>query len=151
MSESAPPSRLPGLVCTFYSYKGGVGRSMALANVGVLMATEGHRVLLVDWDLEAPGLEVFFRSAAKMVGDSSATPGVVDLLDSHAHKAPLAWRECLLKAEFFGHSLDILSSGRRTDDYRQRVQGLDWDTLFSKHQIGNYINTSLFDPANPCQ
>jgi cellulose biosynthesis protein BcsQ len=114
---------------------------MALANVGVLMAAEGHRVLLVDWDLEAPGLEVFFRSAAKMVGDSSATPGVVDLLDSHAHKTPLAWRDCLLKAEFFGHSLDILSSGRRTDDYRQRVQGLDWDALFSKHQIGNYINT----------
>ena len=36
MSEARPESRLPGLVYTFYSYKGGVGRSMALANVGVL-------------------------------------------------------------------------------------------------------------------
>lgn len=41
---------------TFYSYKGGVGRSLALLNVGVLLARRGHRVVLVDFDLEAPGL-----------------------------------------------------------------------------------------------
>jgi hypothetical protein len=114
---------------------------MALANIGVLMAAEGYRVLLVDWDLEAPGLEVFFRNGGKLVGDSSATPGVVDLLDAQAQGAPLPWRKCLLKAEFFGHSLDILSAGRRTDDYRRRVQQLDWATLFREHRIGNYINS----------
>lgn len=140
MSESASTSKLPGLVCTFYSYKGGVGRSMALANVGVLMSTEGHRVLLVDWDLEAPGLEVFFRKAAKLVGDPATTPGVVDLLDSRAKGTPLAWRDCLLRAEFFGQSLDIISSGRRDEEYRRRVQQLDWETLFREHHIGNYIN-----------
>ena len=44
-------------VYTFYSYKGGVGRSMALANLAVLLAREhGHDVIVVDWDLEAPGL-----------------------------------------------------------------------------------------------
>ena len=141
MPDSAPSSKQPGLIYTFYSYKGGVGRSMALANVGVLMAAEGYRVLLVDWDLEAPGLEVFFRHGGKLVGDPSATPGVVDLLDAQAQGAPLPWHECLLKAEFFGHSLDILSAGRRTDDYRRRVQQLDWDTLFREHRIGNYINS----------
>jgi len=140
MSELETPSRLPGLVCTFYSYKGGVGRSMALVNVGVLMAADGYRILLVDWDLEAPGLEVFFRSAAKLVGDASTMPGVVDLLEAHAQGTALSWRDGLLKASFFGHSLDILSSGRRSDDYRQRVQRLDWDSLFRDHQIGNYIN-----------
>jgi MinD-like ATPase involved in chromosome partitioning or flagellar assembly len=56
----------PGRVYTFYSYKGGVGRSMALVNVGVLMALEGHKVLLIDWDLEAPGLEIFFLQACNM-------------------------------------------------------------------------------------
>jgi len=36
------------MIVTFYSYKGGVGRSMALANVGDLMARSGLRVLIID-------------------------------------------------------------------------------------------------------
>src|SRR5262245_15866916 len=47
-------------IVTFYSYKGGVGRSMALANIAVLLARRGLKVLTVDWDLEAPGLERYF-------------------------------------------------------------------------------------------
>ena len=45
-------------VVTFYSFKGGVGRSLALANVSLLLATRGRRVLAVDFDLEAPGLSM---------------------------------------------------------------------------------------------
>src|SRR6476469_6969186 len=52
--------RPPGTIITFYSYKGGTGRSMALANVAWILATNGKRVLAVDWDLEAPGLHRFF-------------------------------------------------------------------------------------------
>ena len=44
---------------TFYSYKGGVGRTMALANVAAILAKQGRRVLLIDFDLEAPGLDAF--------------------------------------------------------------------------------------------
>ena len=46
---------------TFYSFKGGVGRTMALVNVGAQLARMGRKVLLVDFDLEAPGLETFDR------------------------------------------------------------------------------------------
>ena len=46
-------------VVTFYSFKGGVGRSMSLVNVGVQLAESGKKVLLVDFDLEAPGLPTF--------------------------------------------------------------------------------------------
>jgi WD40 repeat protein len=48
------------VIVTFYSFKGGVGRSMALANVGEILADWGYRVVLCDWDLEAPGLERYF-------------------------------------------------------------------------------------------
>jgi MinD-like ATPase involved in chromosome partitioning or flagellar assembly len=41
---------------TFYSYKGGVGRTQALANIGYWLARRGRRTLMVDFDLEAPGL-----------------------------------------------------------------------------------------------
>ena len=40
-----------GKIYTFYSYKGGVGRSMALANIAVLLRRLGYNVLMVDWDL----------------------------------------------------------------------------------------------------
>ena len=50
----------PGQIITFYSYKGGTGRSMVLANVAYILATDpafgGKPVLMIDWDLEAPGL-----------------------------------------------------------------------------------------------
>lgn len=45
---------------TFYSYKGGVGRTMTLANVAAWLVNEAHkRVLLIDFDLEAPGLSYY--------------------------------------------------------------------------------------------
>ena len=49
------------MIVTFYSYKSGVGRTMALANIAVLLVKKGLRVLAVDWDLEAPGLDRYFR------------------------------------------------------------------------------------------
>src|SRR5262245_32682594 len=50
-----------GSIITFYSYKGGTGRSMLLANVAWLLAANGQRVLTIDWDLEAPGLHRYFK------------------------------------------------------------------------------------------
>jgi len=50
----------PTQVVTFYSYKGGVGRTMALVNTAFALAREGWRVLMVDCDLEAPGITHFF-------------------------------------------------------------------------------------------
>ncbi|WP_094222538.1 hypothetical protein [Streptomyces diastatochromogenes] len=43
------------------SYKGGTGRMMALVNASWILASNGKRVLLVDWDLEAPGLHRYLR------------------------------------------------------------------------------------------
>jgi tetratricopeptide (TPR) repeat protein/MinD-like ATPase involved in chromosome partitioning or flagellar assembly len=61
---------------TFYSYKGGTGRSLLVANVGVLAARLGMRVILVDLDLEAPGLPYKFPS------QPFKGPGVVEWLTS---------------------------------------------------------------------
>lgn len=41
---------------TFYSYKGGTGRTLLLANLAVLAARLGKKVVALDFDLEAPGL-----------------------------------------------------------------------------------------------
>src|SRR5215475_1516326 len=55
------PGERNGQVVTFYSYKGGTGRTMALANVAWILAANGKKVLVVDWDLEAPGLDRFLQ------------------------------------------------------------------------------------------
>jgi cellulose biosynthesis protein BcsQ len=75
-----------GKVVTFYSYKGGTGRSMALANVACLLAPLARRgVLMIDWDLEAPGLHRYFhgRFQRRFPGSNEAAlvlhPGLVDL------------------------------------------------------------------------
>lgn len=41
---------------SFYSVKGGVGRTLAAANVALVLAARGKKVIVVDFDLEAPGL-----------------------------------------------------------------------------------------------
>ena len=64
---------------TFYSFKGGVGRSMALANVADILARRGLRVLVIDFDLEAPGLERYFQVEKTA---ALANPGLIDLIQS---------------------------------------------------------------------
>lgn len=61
---------------TFYSYKGGTGRTLALANVAMLLAEMGKRVFVLDWDLEAPGLHYKLLSAERR---ASMKPGFIDL------------------------------------------------------------------------
>ena len=68
------------MIVTFYSYKGGVGRSMALANVGDALARAGLKVLMIDFDLEAPGLEQFFDIDR---GEVQLHAGLLDLLLSY--------------------------------------------------------------------
>jgi hypothetical protein len=48
-----------GYVTTFYSFKGGVGRTTLLANVAHVLASADERVLIWDLDLEAPGVHHF--------------------------------------------------------------------------------------------
>ena len=63
-------------ITSFYSFKGGVGRSTALAATALHLATAGERVVVLDVDLDAPGVG-FLLSAH----DGATAPwGVVDYL-----------------------------------------------------------------------
>jgi cellulose biosynthesis protein BcsQ/tetratricopeptide (TPR) repeat protein len=70
-----------GQIVTFYSFKGGTGRTMALANVAWILAANGERVLIVDWDLESPGLHRFFQPF--MDPGVAQLPGVVDFIRTY--------------------------------------------------------------------
>jgi hypothetical protein len=66
-------------IISFYSYKGGVGRTTALASLAIQWSRQGRKVLLVDFDLEAPGLASVFPPPQGVHVDV----GVVDYLLEH--------------------------------------------------------------------
>ena len=47
-------------VISFYSHKGGVGRTVALSHVAYLLASQGKKVVIVDLDIEAPSFYNIF-------------------------------------------------------------------------------------------
>lgn len=64
---------------TFYSYKGGTGRSLALANAARYLARLEFKVVALDFDLEAPGLH--YKFSLDPVGKPlKVQAGVVDYL-----------------------------------------------------------------------
>src|ERR1035438_5575749 len=77
---------MPGRIITFYSYKGGTGRSMALANMAWILASRGKKVLAIDWDLEAPGLHRYFRPFL-VEPELSSTPGLIEFVREYAAQA----------------------------------------------------------------
>ena len=65
----------------FYSYKGGVGRTLLVANTAQFLAICGRRVVALDLDLEAPGLHQKLGSREILSRAESGTlSGAVDEL-----------------------------------------------------------------------
>jgi WD40 repeat protein/cellulose biosynthesis protein BcsQ len=133
-------SRQTGTVYTFYSFKGGVGRSMALANVAVLLARWGKRVLAVDFDLEAPGLDKYFAEYIPDGGDRRDVPGLVDLVTEFLARRKATWRDHLIHVTIpGGASIDFLAAGRADPSYVSRLSAIDWHELFEEHRFGDVL------------
>ena len=150
-----------GKIVTFYSYKGGTGRTMALANVAWILASSGKRVLAVDWDLESPGLHKFFHP---FLDESivNSTSGVIEIINDYAsaatrpgprtadwhvkyarvlpHAVSLQW------SRFPGDgSLDFISAGRQNRDYSAAVCSLDWDNFYDRLGGGPFFSAMRAD------
>ncbi len=118
-------------VTTFYSFKGGVGRTMALVNSGVELAKRGRKVLLVDLDLEAPGLDTF-----EAVKPKKTAPGIVDFVrnyldtgqapevDGYLQKCPDIGDD--------GGELWLMPAGTRKAAYVENFRGIDWGDLYER-------------------
>jgi predicted acylesterase/phospholipase RssA/MinD-like ATPase involved in chromosome partitioning or flagellar assembly len=80
------PDARDSKIITFYSYKGGTGRSMAVANVAWVLACAGKKVLAIDWDLEAPGLHRYFYPFL-VDKELSASDGIIDFVINYVVEA----------------------------------------------------------------
>ena len=133
-----------GRVVTFYSYKGGTGRSMLLANVAWILAGNGRQVLVVDWDLEAPGLHRYFHPFLldKTLEDSdgvidyvidfcvaATTPG--DTADDdpewfHPYADITRYARSVTWERFTPPGrIDFVGAGRQGSTYSERVNGVN--------------------------
>ncbi|MEU6049559.1 FxSxx-COOH system tetratricopeptide repeat protein [Streptomyces xanthochromogenes] len=154
-----------GRVVTFYSYKGGTGRTMALANTALILAANGKRVLAVDWDLEAPGLHRFFHPFLDPA-TLGATTGVIDLItefawaatdpeeraeDWHLDYARLQPHAVSLMPENLGWAfpeggtLDFVSAGLQNRDYSATVSAFDWDNFYDRLGGGLFFDALQAD------
>jgi len=119
-------------VVTFYSFKGGVGRTLALMNVAAQLVHSGKTILVVDFDLEAPGLDSFPSIASK-----PDVPGIVEFVSEYleTNGSPPVRQfvsECNIGAAGRGRLL-LMRSGRKDESYSARLSRIDWQQLYAKH------------------
>jgi hypothetical protein len=152
-----------GSVVTFYSWKGGVGRTMVLANVAVQLARMGRSALVVDWDLEAPGLERYFTnlgqsSAARIKTQPAVNPtGLMGLLCEASDRGDAVsterdWRDRLIVIEVppgqpmpnlqtppTPTPIHFLPSGYGNEDYATKLSEFSWSKFFADSRGAEWL------------
>lgn len=143
-----------GSIITFYSYKGGAGRTLTLANVAWILASAGKRVLIVDWDLEAPGVHRYFRPFLSDQ-EMKQTDGVIDLVINYALAAMTPgeqgpdWYRPFANVLQYAVSiewdfpnrgtLDLVPAGRLDESYARRVTSFNWASFYERFGGGAFL------------
>lgn len=151
------PEKPRGEVITFYSFKGGVGRTMALANVAAIYAQQGKKVLALDFDFEAPGLHRYFLK--KNLPDRYSPPGpqqgVLNLFEAIRRRIPEAFPQ---GQELVGHEAEstlrglvgeLLDAGEYV--YRVQVENPNESPSDTSNAapVIDFIAAGRFDAAYP--
>ncbi|MFL5657784.1 MAG: ParA family protein, partial [Ktedonobacteraceae bacterium] len=123
-------------IVTFYSFKGGVGRSTALAFVANILATRGRRVVMIDFDLEAPGLSLMYPSPSLYPSRESATGsyGVLDYIYQRyltPNEDQPTISECIRQIDIPARGeLYLVPAGEYDESYIHRLADLDIQLLY---------------------
>jgi MinD-like ATPase involved in chromosome partitioning or flagellar assembly len=117
-------------IVSFFSFKGGVGRTSTLVATALTLARNGHRVAIVDLDLEAPGLATIFSQ------DNFDKPGVIDyLLEKKIQEDDWKLRTHIIPINDVkllgdeGQPLQLLPAGTVDDNYLEKLARLDFQNL----------------------
>ncbi len=119
---------------TFYSYKGGVGRTLVVANVAKYVARLGMKVCVLDFDLEAPGLHYKFEGEGGK--PLTVERGLVDILAtfSTTGRMPEQLTDYVLEVAsppFATGKIHLLPAGAApSSEYWKSLSKLDWHSLF---------------------
>ncbi|MBW4559587.1 MAG: AAA family ATPase [Mojavia pulchra JT2-VF2] len=142
--------RLPRTV-TFYSFKGGVGRTTALTHVAWILAMRGRKVVAVDLDLEAPGLSTAFNLKPQ------PKYGIVDYFYERSY-LPEAVEPSISIAEIFGEvrisnatgRLFVVPAGSLNLDYVSKVDDLHATTVIDGDQsLWSVFKREIYEQLKP--
>lgn len=133
LNTAGPP------IVVFYSFKGGVGRTTALAAFAIRRARAGERVLVIDMDLDAPGAGMLLEP-----DESSTECGIVDyLLDASMGDVDISQyvhrcrRPQLVGDD--GGEIIVLSAGTLNDDYLAKLARLDLEVRGDYHPLEHVL------------
>lgn len=142
----------------FYSYKGGVGRTQLVANLAqYLYKYENKKVLLMDWDLEAPGLHFYFGKDNKDIKKE----GIIEVLSNYVKFAreteadeakeedfPFFTEENIInlaKDEKTKGKIDLIAGGIYEDftAYRRKIIDFNWIEFYELLDGVRYVEFVL--------
>lgn len=139
------------MIITFYSYKGGVGRTQFVANIAAYLCFyRKKRILLLEWDLEAPGLHFFFNKTDKDINKA----GLFGLLNNYVkltrsqsniatEKLPaISAQEHiveLVKSERHQGRIDLMPAYTYNGSYAGMVNDFNWYEFYEILQGKIYI------------
>lgn len=124
---------------TFYSYKGGVGRTLAAANFAVYLAKLGMKTVIIDFDLEAPGIDAKFP----LLKVPENQKGILDYIlyyqqtnNDPGDVAPLAL-QVPVDPSNNNVPLWLIPGGQYlSEEYYKKLSQLDWNLIFSEKRDG---------------
>jgi tetratricopeptide (TPR) repeat protein len=112
---------------------------MALANTAAMLAKAGRRVLMIDFDLEAPGLDSFSE-----LSPPKSQRGVVEYVAEYLKQGrpvpvgPFV-HECVPRDDPIRGHLWLMPSGARGPDYNTKRMSIRWAELYAKHDGQRFI------------
>lgn len=122
---------------TFYSYKGGVGRTSALVNAAIHLALEGNNILILDFDLETPGTSAYLKKLDPQYDE--ARDGLLEYFAAAINGGRIP--SLVDKAANLTNSLGsnnggnlwVINAGNTVDrQYTARLETLQWTEIFEK-------------------
>jgi hypothetical protein len=133
-----PTGESPAIL-VFYSFKGGVGRTTALASFAIHRARMGERVVVIDGDLDAPGIGSLL--AADEQG-TTARWGVVDyLLEQPLGELRLDdyYHACRRDAVAGAGEILVFPAGRLDEQYLGKLARVDLEPRSGSVQTHPFV------------
>jgi len=118
---------------TFYSYKGGVGRTLALSNIAKRLAEFGKRVCILDFDLEAPGLHIKLENQIQKQGIQT---GIVDYIYEFSTTGNIPEDISIYSTRLKSpkNTSFIAAGNPLSNDYWMKLAQINWWKLFYSEQ-----------------
>lgn len=123
---------------TFYSYKGGVGRTLALVNIANRLAEFGKKVCIIDFDLEAPGLAHKYRHQI----DLPIKKGIVDYIYEFSANNNLIESisdfHTIIRTNYKSQNIFFIPAGNTdSGEYWKKLSKISWwDIFYSENSVG---------------